>query len=108
MLIFAWDDWNREYIGEHRVTVAEAEYVVRHAKPPFPREIEDDKQLVWGQTEAGRYLQVVFVFRAESEVEYESLALEDILALSDQDAPVVYVVHAMELTGRMKHQYRRL
>jgi uncharacterized DUF497 family protein len=80
MIVFSWDEWNLQHIETHGVKPVEAEYVVRNAKRPFPREISDDKQLVWGQTERGRYLQVIFVFRSDDEVDYESLSLEEVLA----------------------------
>jgi len=40
------------------------------------------------------------------QLEYESLELEDILALSDDHATTLYVIHAMDLTPGMKRQYR--
>jgi hypothetical protein len=36
---FYWDEWNVAHVAKHDVTRDEAEHVVRHAKPPFPREI---------------------------------------------------------------------
>jgi uncharacterized DUF497 family protein len=108
MIVFAWDDWNVDHISEHGVTLAEAEFVVRRARPSFPREIGDDKYQVWGPAESGRLLQVVFVFRADDEVDYESLTLDDVLALADNHATTIYVIHAMEMTDGMKRQYRKL
>jgi uncharacterized DUF497 family protein len=58
---FRWNEWNVEHVAEHGVSPADAEAVVRGAQRPFPRKIEDDKWLVWGQARGGRYLQVVFV-----------------------------------------------
>jgi len=40
-------------------------------------------------------------------VDYESLTLEDLLTLEDDGGPVAYVIHAMNLTPKMKRQYRR-
>lgn len=108
MIVFSWDAWNLRHLEKHGVKPVEAEHIVRNSKPPFPREIGEDKQLVWGQTELGRYLQVIFVFRSDDEVEYESLSLEEVLALSENRATVAYVIHAMELSPKMKRQYRRL
>jgi uncharacterized DUF497 family protein len=68
-MIYQWTEWNREHIGEHNVRSHEAQYVVDRARPPFPREVEDEKQLVWGQTESGRYLQVIFVYLSDEEVD---------------------------------------
>ena len=106
-MIFSWDDWNIDHIAEHNVTRREAEYVVTHADPPFPSESNDGKLVVWGQTRDGRYLQVIFVYRSDAEIEYESLTLEDLLKLEDGAAPVIYIIHAMPLTEKMKRQYRR-
>lgn len=39
MLIFLWDEANVEHIGDHGVQSEEAEYVVRHAKSPYPEKI---------------------------------------------------------------------
>jgi uncharacterized DUF497 family protein len=71
MTTFAWDEWNVRHIDEHAIAPAEAEHVVRNARPPFPREIGEDKYLVWGQTAGGCYLQVIFVYRSDDEVENE-------------------------------------
>ncbi len=105
--IFSWDDWNIGHLAEHGVTPEETEWIIRHAKSPFPREIGDDKHLVWGETRDGRHLQVIFAYRSNDEVEYESLELADILRLSDEHPTIVYIVHAMDLTPRMTRQYRR-
>jgi hypothetical protein len=72
-MIFSWNDWNVDHIAAHGVTPAEAEHVVRRAEPPYPKELPGDKLLVWGRTPAGRYLQVVFVFPADEEVDAASL-----------------------------------
>lgn len=108
MIIFAWDEWNLNHIAEHGVKPPEAEYIVNHARMPFPREIGEEKHLVWGQTEPGRYLQVIFVYRSDDEIEYESLELEDILDLSENHAMAIYIIHAMDLTLKMKRQFHRL
>jgi hypothetical protein len=39
MILFAWDEWNTDHIAEHDILPEEAEYVVRHARDPFPREL---------------------------------------------------------------------
>ena len=51
---FRWNDWNTEHICEHRVEPWEAEDVIVSAGGDFPRAIEDEKYLVWGQTRNGR------------------------------------------------------
>jgi uncharacterized DUF497 family protein len=83
---FRWNDWNIEHIGKHGVSPQEAEMVVRCARAPFPRRIEDDKWLVWGRGEGGRFLQVIFV--------------------SDTDE-TVYVIHARPLNEQEKRRFRR-
>jgi len=82
---FRWNDGNTEHIGGHGVEPEEAEAVVRGAKRPFPRRIEDDKWLVWGKTPGGRFLQVIFVL--------------------DEDE--VFVIHARPLNDKEKRRYRR-
>ncbi|QOV88801.1 hypothetical protein [Humisphaera borealis] len=86
MYEFRWIDWNVDHIDEHQVSPREAEYVVNHSRRPWPKIIEDQKRIVWGQTDAGRMLQVVYVL--------------------DPDG-TVFVIHAMELPSGRKRQYRR-
>lgn len=77
--------------------------MVHRAESPFPQTIEDNKFVVWGPTESGRLLQVIYVLKAPDEVAYESLAVEDWMNIEAGDATVVVrVIHAMELTVRMK------
>src|SRR5665213_2886056 len=90
-MLFSWDDWNIDHIAKHNVKPSEAEYIVRHAASPFPREMGDEKYKVWGQTADGRYLQVVLVYRSDDEVDYESLSLTDLLAVEASEGPVIYV-----------------
>jgi uncharacterized protein len=83
---FRWIDWNRDHIAEHGVEPKEAEMVVRHARPPFPQEIEDDKWIVKGQGSGGRFLQVIYLLDPDDRV---------------------FVIHARPLTDREKKQLRR-
>jgi len=83
---FRWIEWNRDHIAEHGVDWEEAEMVVRHAKPPFPQQVGDEKLFVMGQGRGGRYLQVVYVL--------------------DPDE-TVFVLHARPLTDREKKRYPR-
>ena len=107
-MVFSWDDANCEHIARHSVTCEEAEYVVRNAENPFPQTIEDDKLVVWGATESGRYLQVIYVLKTPDEVSYESLTVEDWIAVEAGDVVVVIrVIHAMDLTPRMKRRLRK-
>jgi uncharacterized DUF497 family protein len=83
---FRWNQWNERHIGEHGIEPNEAEYVVKHPARGYPRRIGDEKTLVLGQTDVGRYLEVIFVF----------------------DPPgVKYVIHARELTDAEKRRLRR-
>lgn len=83
---FRWNRWNEEHIGAHNVTPAEAEEVLLGAKPPFPLVEADEKYLVWGATDAGRLLQVVFVIDPDD---------------------TVFVIHARPLTEKEKKRFRR-
>jgi uncharacterized DUF497 family protein len=85
-VLFRWIDWNRDHIAEHGVDWKEAEMVVRQAAPPFPQQIGDDKLLVRGRGNGGRFLQVIYVLDADD---------------------TVFVIHARPLTEREKKQYRR-
>jgi hypothetical protein len=52
--------------------------------------------------------QVVFVYRRDYEIDYQSLTLADLLAVEAGEGPLIYVIHAMDLTANMKRQYRKL
>ncbi len=97
-----------DHIAKHDVETFEAEYILKHAHSPFPREIGNEKYKAWGQTEDGRYLQVIFVYRSDDQVDYKSLSLPDLLAVEAGDGPIIYVIHAMDMTPNMKRQYRKL
>ena len=83
---FRWNEWNTDHVGKHGVSPEEAEMVVRDARQPFPRKIEDDKWLVWGRGQGGRFLQVIFVADPEE---------------------TVYVIHARLLNEHEKRRLRR-
>jgi uncharacterized DUF497 family protein len=83
---FRWNDWNVEHVAVHGVSREETETVIRAARSPFPRKIEEDKWLVWNRGRGGRFLQVIFVL--------------------DQDE-TIYVIHARPLTEQEKRRYRR-
>jgi len=104
---FRWDDWNEEHIRKHGVTRTEAEYVGQHSGPPFPREIGRRKFLVRGKTAAGRYLQVIYVVRSDEEIDYERLTLTDMIELTETSGPILYIIHARDLTRREKAKLRR-
>jgi len=83
---FRWNAWNIEHLGRHGVTPEAAEEVVQAARSPYPRKVGEDKLLVWGASEQGEPLQVVFVL--------------------DEDGSI-FVLHARPLTEREKQRYRR-
>lgn len=83
---YRWNDWNKEHIAEHGMTAPDAEYVVDHARAPYPKTIGDGKRLVIGQTSNGRYAQVIYVF---------------------DDDGTAFVIHCRPLTDVEKRRYRR-
>jgi hypothetical protein len=99
---------NRDHIARHGITPEEAESVVRGAENPFPQTIEEDKLVVWGTTELGRHLQVIYLLKTPDAVSYESLAVEEWMSIEAGEVAVVTrVIHAMELTARMKRLLRK-
>src|SRR5579864_1200581 len=78
-VIFQWDDDNVGHIAEHGIEPGEAEYVVKHARPPFPRMASDEKFIVWGRTGGGSYLQVGFVHLPDERVDISLLEAPEIL-----------------------------
>ena len=105
-MLYAWDELNIDHIFKHRVAPVEAEYVVDHANSPWPEQRGDNKFLVWGPTETGRMLQVIFVLKPPEEIAFESLSIDDWADLGEMDR-IIYVVHAMELTPEMKRLFRK-
>lgn len=95
MLAFCWNEWNVEHIASHGVAAPEAEYVVRHARKPYPRKRGRGKWLVHGRTGVGRNLQVIYVYPPDEDVDIEGLSPASLLAFLHGDAEVVYVIHAM-------------
>lgn len=83
---FRWNEWNLEHVARHGVAPEAAEEVIEGAAKPYPRRIGDDKLLVWGRSQQGEALQVVFVL--------------------DEDGSI-YVLHARPLTEREKRRDRR-
>jgi hypothetical protein len=95
-MFFYWDDNNTQHLEKHQVEPLEAEYVVRHAKHPYPRGRGPDKLLVRGRTLGGRRLQVVWVRRYAEDIELGLLAPIDRVALLEGE-PAVYIIHARDL-----------
>lgn len=82
---FRWNEWNVDHIAGHGVRSGEAQYVVERPARGFPRYDGGRKYRAWGQTAAGRYLQVVYIFSPPG---------------------VVYVIHARDLTEAEKRRLR--
>lgn len=83
---FRWNDWNKDHIADHGVSPEEAEFVVNHVASGFPRREGDGKYRVWGQSQRGRYLQVIYIFSPPG---------------------VTYVIHARDLEDGEKRRLRR-
>lgn len=78
---FRWNEWNREHATKHGCTVSEIESVVRNMGRGFPRKMDDEKRLVIGRGQGGRFVKVIYVL--------------------DRDG-TAYVIHAMPLTTRRR------
>ena len=103
-----WDERSREHIAQHGVTSTEVDEVLERSRPPFPEQIGDRKYLVHGRTEAGRFLQVIFVYRPVETLDWDLLDWDDQFALADEGADeVIYVIHARPLTESEKRSLRR-
>ena len=107
MRVYSWDGRNIGHIAEHGIAPTEAREVVEHARPPFPQYVGDGKWLVRGQAQAGRWLQVVYVYPDDHDVDPDSLSVADLLVYSDGQAQVVRVIHARPLTDAEKRKSRR-
>lgn len=105
-MIFLWNARNEQHIEKHDVSKPEAEYIIRHASRPYPREMGDGKYKVWGQTQNGRLLQVIYVLRRVDEVGILELP-PHIMALAGADEMFRYVIHARELSVTERQQLRR-
>ncbi len=108
-VIFLWSWRNVEHIGKHDVEPDEAEYVAKAAKRPYPEATGDEKWGVWGDTAAGRLLQVIFLRVRIEDVqpeEYQQLELHERAALEDGDV-AVRIIHAHDLTESEKRRLRR-
>ncbi|PNY81271.1 BrnT family toxin [Deinococcus koreensis] len=86
---FQWDDANEGHIARHGVEPAEAEDALSDpdAVPAFARPANDGewRGALVGQTEDGRYLTVIFTYRAD----------------------LIRVVTARDATDTEKRRYRR-
>ena len=78
---FRWNQWNLEHATKHGCTVAEIESLARNPGRGYPRHIGNDKYLVVGRGQGGRFIRVVYVI--------------------DDDGPL-FPIHAMPLTTRRR------
>ena len=78
---FRWNDWNRDHVMKHGVSIEEAEHVVRSARRPYLRRIGDEKWQVVGRGVGDRFLQVVYVVDPDERL---------------------FIIHAMPLTTRRR------
>jgi len=85
-VLYRWNDWNIGHIADHGMSPAEAEFIVDHARPPYPQMIGEGKRLVMGQSPAGVYGQAIYVL--------------------DEDG-TAYVIHCRPLTDRERRRFRR-
>ncbi len=104
---FLRDSWNRGHIGSHSVSEREAEAVVRAASASVPAQDRPAEAPRVGQDVGRQVLSVIFVIRAAAQIDYESIGIEDIINLGDDDVPRTYVIHARDLTPAEKSRYRR-
>ena len=94
-MFFIWDDWNYTHLEKHQVETAEAEYVVRRAKRPYPRAIGSGKWMVRGRTIMNRRLQVIYLKKNPSEIDISLLTrLEQIQLMEGETA--IYIIHARD------------
>jgi hypothetical protein len=101
---YIWTGKSIEHIAVHGITPEEAEYVVNHAKAPYPRQHGDDKLIVRGQTATGRYIQVIYVLEADAaELDFTEV---DLLAM-DASADSIVVIHARPLTDAERGPVKR-
>lgn len=52
-----WDEWNKEHIKKHNVTVSEVEEVYKSSK--ITRKANLNRKLILGETKNGRFLTIV-------------------------------------------------
>jgi hypothetical protein len=98
---FIWNRKNVEHIAEHGVNPKEAEVVVLNGRTTYHR---DNKWLARGQTEAGRYIQVIYVMESDAaEIDYSEVDLVQL----DDGSDSFYVIHARPLTSAERSTLRR-
>ena len=83
---FRWIAWNIGKIEGHGLTISEVEYVVNHARQPYPKPIGNEKWIVIGPTLTGRAIQAIY--------------------LVDPD-DTLFVIHARPLSPKERRRRRR-
>lgn len=83
---FRWNAWNLEHATRHGISPFEAESVVRGARRPYPKRIEQEKWMVHGRGVGDRFVQIFYLV---------------------DPAGTLYVIHARPLSGAEKHRYRK-
>ena len=85
MYAFRWIEWNEDKVTRHGLYPDEVEYVVNHARRPFPEQ-RGQKLFVAGPTAGGRWIEVVY--------------LRD-------DEFTLFVIHARPLDEAERKRYRK-
>jgi uncharacterized DUF497 family protein len=83
---FRWNDWNVNHVEKHGMLPDDAEFIVRHARRPYPEMIGDGKRYVAGQTADGRLAQVIYILDSDH---------------------TYFVIHARPLDHSEKRKFRR-
>ena len=105
--VYSWNGANLGHIAKHDVEPDEAEEIASRPGRGYPRKIGQEKWLVWGRTERGRYLQVIYILPSDDEIDPDSLALPDLIDYSEGRAEVRYIIHAMDLPNSDRRALRR-
>ena len=107
MRIYSWEESNIAHIARHGIAPREAQHVVEHARSPYPEYIGNGKWRVIGKTSVGRWLQVIFVYPVDEQVELDSLSISDLPLFISGEAQVVCVIHSRELSHAEKKRSRK-
>jgi uncharacterized DUF497 family protein len=101
-----WTRSSIDHLAKHDVTPDEAAEVFRGVRRPWPDASSGGRFRIWGKTRAGRYLQIVFIYRPVDDIDMEDVPLpwrHDVFEMG----VVPMVIHARDLTPDEKRQYRR-
>ena len=106
-MILYWDWNNVDHIAEHGVDRVEVGEVIDTVRPPHPKRLAEGKLVVWGQTRSGRYLQIIYIYPMDEQIDPARLAPEDRLKWMNGEDELVYVIHARDLTDDEKRLLKR-